>query len=176
MARSRAPRLGDPVDGPVADRLVAVERERAALLGRQPSREQPHQGPGVADVDRPLGLVRLTQAGPPHDDLLAPHLDQRPKRLHRRERGSRVRRVEVVLDAHRLGGHRAKQRRAMGDRLVGRGTQLARESACRLETHVLTLVCPVRPQARATGNPRSAISCTARRECSSPAIQSATTP
>ena len=48
-----AQRLGDPVDGPAADRLVAVERRtRGPSWAGEPAGQQPHQRAGVADVDR----------------------------------------------------------------------------------------------------------------------------
>ena len=46
-----AQRHRDPVDRAAADRVVAVEGPDAALLPRQPTRQQPQQGAGVADVD-----------------------------------------------------------------------------------------------------------------------------
>ena len=70
-------------------------------------------------------VARLAQAGAAHDDVVLAHLHQRAERAHRLQRGVGVGGVQVVLDAHRLGGHRAEQRGAMGDRLVGRRGQLA---------------------------------------------------
>ena len=121
----QAQRLGDPVDRAPADRLVAVERERAALLRRQPAGQQAQQRARVAHVDRPIRFARLAQAGAAHDHLLAAQLHQRAERAHRLQRRVGVGRVQVALDPHRLGGHRAEQRRAMGDRLVRRRAQLA---------------------------------------------------
>ena len=50
-----AQRRGDAVDGPAADRLVAVERPLAAGLAREPAGREPHQRARVADVDVRLG-------------------------------------------------------------------------------------------------------------------------
>ena len=95
-------RLGDAVDRPAADRVVAVERERAPLLGRQPAGQQAQQRARVADVDRPVGLARLAQAGAADHDLALAHLHERAERAHGLERGGGVGGVQVVLDPHRL--------------------------------------------------------------------------
>ena len=84
LAPMRSQRVGDAVDGPAADRGVAVERERAALLPGEPARQQPHQRPGVADVDRPVGLARLAQPAAADDELVGALLDQRAERAHGR--------------------------------------------------------------------------------------------
>ena len=57
-----AQRRGDAVDGPAADRLVAVERPLAAGLAREPAGREPHQRARVADVDVRLGAPRAAPA------------------------------------------------------------------------------------------------------------------
>jgi hypothetical protein len=94
--------LGDPVHGPEADRLVAVERERMPALPRQPAGQQPHQRAGVADVDLHAGRLRVAQAHPPDDQLLGLLLHDRAQLLDGRQRGVGVGGVEVVADPHGL--------------------------------------------------------------------------
>jgi hypothetical protein len=92
-----AQRLGDAVDGPAADRRVAVEDPRApSCPASQP--EQAHERPGVADVDRVGHLARLAQADAATGQLGVALLDQRAERAQRVERRVRVGRVEVVVD------------------------------------------------------------------------------
>ena len=80
--------------------------------------------------------------------------------------------MQVALDAHRLGGHRAEQRGAVRDRLVGRRAQLAGEPARGLEAHVHRLALTLAPPGS-----RGRRSAPARaRRARSPAIHSATTP
>ena len=62
-------RLGDPVDRTPADRVVAVELEARALLEGEPARQQPHQGAGVADVDRLVLRERVAHAAPADHQL-----------------------------------------------------------------------------------------------------------
>ena len=52
LGAHRPQRLGDAVDRPAPDRVVAVEGPGAAGLPRQPAGQQAQQGAGVADVDR----------------------------------------------------------------------------------------------------------------------------
>ena len=98
----QAQRLGDPVHGPPADRLVAVERPDAARLPREPARQQPHQRARVAHVRGARPWPRAGRAAPrrgsqPPVRLL---LHRRPERPHRvrassacpRSRGSCARR------------------------------------------------------------------------------------
>ena len=156
-ASSRAPicaqRLGDPVDRPAADRLVAVERERRAPAARRASRA------AAASACRrcrrrsaPVGLARLAQAGAADHELVvvAPRRARRARAPRRASRACR-RRAGSCSIAHRLGGHRAEQRGAVGDRLVGRRAKLARSSP---------------PRAR------SGRSCARHREAETPAISS----
>jgi hypothetical protein len=153
-------RRRDPVDGPAADALVAVEDPAAPLLPGQPPGQQPQQRAGVADVDHDAG-GRRPQARAAHDQLpAAAVVDQRAERLHGRERGARVGRVEVVGDVHRLRAHRAHQRRAVRERLVGRRHERAAQRRAGPEG----LVHP-----RATGRSRGASSASASRP--SPATQ-----
>ena len=128
-------RLGDAVDGAPADRLVAVERVRAALLPGEPAGQQPQQRPGVADVDRQRRLARLAHAAAADDELVRALLDQRAERAHRVERRVRVGGVEVVADADRLVAHRGDDRRAVRQRLVGRRRQLAAQAGGRGEAN-----------------------------------------
>ena len=77
----------------------------------------------------PVRLARVAQAGAAHDDAREVHLDERAERARRFARGARVGGLQVVVHAHRFGGHRADERRAVGDRLVRRRAQLAAERA-----------------------------------------------
>ena len=145
-------RSGDPVDGAAADRRVAVEGERRPLLEGQPAGQQAHQRPGVADVDRLARRLGVAHPAAADDDLAVVALHQRTDRADGVERRPRVGGVEVVDDPHRLGGHRADDRRAVGDRLV----------CGRRHTPAETDAVPAAPEAhvhgRATGKPRSAMS------------------
>ena len=60
----------------------------------QPAREEPHEGPRVADVDGPVGLVGAAQARAAQDDVVAALLGDRPDRADRGEGGAGVGRVE----------------------------------------------------------------------------------
>ncbi len=132
----KAQRLGHAIDRTTTDRLVAVERERASLLGCQPARQQTQQRAGVTDVDRLRRHARLAQARAAHRDHPVALLHQSTERLHRRKRRVGVGGVQVVLDPRRLGGHRTQQGSAMRDRLVGRSSQLTVQPTRGLEAHV----------------------------------------
>ena len=81
-----AQRDRDPVDGPLADRCVAVERKAATGLSGEPGREQPHQRSGVADVDRPARIGHAAQARAADDYLVGAAFHERAEPLDRRER------------------------------------------------------------------------------------------
>ncbi len=123
----------------------------APLLRGQPARQQPQQRAGVADVDRRVRLAapraarcRARRCSSSCD------LHERSQRAHGVERRVGVGGVQIALDPHRLGGHRAEQRGAMRDRLVGRRPQLAGQSAERARS-----ACSwAPPHARTTGKPR----------------------
>ena len=82
--------------------------------------------PGIAHVDRPAGLGCVAQSAAADDHgAVRTLLGDGPDRAHRLERRVGVFGAKVVGDAHRLLAHRAEQRRAMRDRLVGRREDLA---------------------------------------------------
>ncbi len=121
-------RLDHPVHRPAPDRLVAVERPLAAGLPGQPSGQQPQQRARVAHVEPPAGgLERGVQAHPADHQRAGDALLLHPgaEREQRLEGRARVGRVEVVAHRHRLVAHRGEERRAVGDRLVGRGPEAA---------------------------------------------------
>ena len=97
----RAQRLGDAVDRPAPDRLVAVERPDAAGLAGEPAGQQPQQRAGVADVEPAAGGLQRARAGrrrgsttlpSPCSSTPAPSVEQGV------ERRARVGGVEVVAD------------------------------------------------------------------------------
>ena len=143
----RAPRARAPISrsgsamrstGPAADRVVAVERERAAVLRGEPARAAGAAAcPALPTSIGPSGS-RASRRPVPRIDDLARRAARRARRARARPRASSgVGRVQVALDPHRLGGHRAEQRRAVGDRLVGRRRAALPVSPPRgLEAHV----------------------------------------
>jgi hypothetical protein len=129
LGAHQAQRLDHPVDRPAADRFVAVQRPLAARLPRQPSRQQPQQRPRVADVDRLARRERSAKpdTANPQPVLVREHLGA--EILHRREGRARVLGSEVVADDGLALPDRRDQRRAVGDRLVGRrGERAAQRS------------------------------------------------
>src|SRR6202034_4644744 len=105
----QAQRLGNAVHWTAADRLVTVERERAALLRGQPAWQQTYERTGVADIDRPVGHPCLAQARAAYRDdgsrarrwgIALVH--ERAQRPDRRERRFGVGRMQIILDAGRL--------------------------------------------------------------------------
>ena len=121
-------RLGDAVDGPAADRLVAVEHPDALGLAREPAGQQPQQRARVADVDRAGRLRGRPQPRAADQQVVGARLDDRAERLHRAQRRARVLGVEVAGDLHRIGGHGGEQRGAVRDRLVGRRGERAAQA------------------------------------------------
>ena len=123
-------RLGDPVDRPAADRVIAVELEArpcwrpaspaaAASACRRCRRRSARRAPSPSRSPHP----RITSS---------PSAARRSRRAA--DRGKRrvgVGRVEVVADAYWLGRHRADDRGAVGDRLV-RGRRYAAPQAVRM--------------------------------------------
>ncbi len=134
-----AQRHRDPVDRPAADRVVAVERPLASILPCQPSRQQPQQGPGVADVD--IRRPRTPQTDAPDSQLEAAcacnplpltqpsSSTSAPRALHRVQGRAGVGGVEIALDRRLPLPHRRDQRRAVGDRLVRRRAQRAAQGS-----------------------------------------------
>ena len=110
--RRRACRSGRPARP--ASRAAAASacrrcRRRSARRGRRASR-------------RPVPRI---------DHLAGAFLDQRAQAAHGVQRRVRVLGLQVVGDPHRLGGHRAEQRGAVRDRLVGRRRDLAAQRTAR---------------------------------------------
>ena len=161
-----AERLGHAVDRAAPDRRVAVERPAAALLAREPARQQPHQRAGVADVDR-RARRRRAQACAAHHELGVAALDERAQRLDGGERRVRVGGVEVARDRHRLVAHRREQRRAVRERLVGRRDQRSAQRAVGGEADV---------HGRDTVSPRPSTSTCASSARCAPATQRAIDP
>ena len=117
----QAERLGDPVDRPAADRLVAVERPFAARLpASQPGSRRnrvPALPTSIAAAARCAAqpdAARSAASAPASPSTSAPTARDRGQV----ERG--VGRVEVVADDGLALAHRADDRGAVGDRLVGR--------------------------------------------------------
>src|SRR2546423_1646908 len=169
--------LGDAIHGPAANRLVAIERPRPGPLAGEPPRKDPQQSAGVADVDlvvastpvpswtaqadtgdAQVDRARLLASGPLHPGA---------ELLHGAIGRPRVPRVEVALDRRGPLPHRTDQRRAVADRLVGRGPQRAAQRPRRVE-----------PRHRETDTlcPRPRTTAAARSASTSPAIQSETAP
>src|SRR5262249_10158036 len=111
------------------------------------------------------------------EHVVAVQLDERAELAHGVERRARVGRLQVALYAHGCRGHRANQRRAMGDRLVRGRAHLSAQRPGRREAHARRRAhaALVPAHADTTGNPSWAISWRARSASPSP-THSATTP
>ena len=127
-------RLGDPVERPPGERLVADQLEAARLAGED-AREQPDQGARVAAVDRAVWLVQGAQAAardPQHVAVVGDGYAEAPHGGGRREG---VLRAPEASDLALSAGNRREEQRAMGDRLVPRYGEVATDADRRLEAH-----------------------------------------
>ena len=104
--------------------------ERPSCAASQPGSRR-SSVPALPTSIGPSGSRASRRPVPRIDRLHVADLHERAERAHRLERRVGVGRVQIVLDPHRLGGHRPEQRGAVGDRLVRRRAQLAGESAGR---------------------------------------------
>ena len=151
-------------------------RPGPARLPGEPSRQDPQQGARVADVDRLRAGVGPAQAGAHELEVGARTArlcagETRSQLGDRLQRRGGVRGAQVAAHLHAPVGHRADDRGAVRDRLVGRRRQLALQRGAGSKRTVSLRCPPARPSSRARRSARSA-----RSALPSPAIQSAIAP
>ena len=180
-ARAHAPqRMRDAVDRPARG---CSRRRRASSVPRgwpgKPAGQDAQQGARVADVDRRPrpGRRRAGPRPPARGRVPAPRgwasHEPRAQRGDGLQRRGGVRRAQVAAHLHPAVGHRADDRGAVRDRLVGRRHELARQrDRPDRSATTLSLRCP--PARRRTRGPRR--SSAARSALPSPATQSAIAP
>ena len=160
-------RLGDPVDRPPADRLVAVERERAPSCAASQPGSSRISVPALPTSIGPTGIWALRRP--------TPRITTPPGQLCTIDPSSRTAasvedvsgRVQVVADPTGSEAIAPTIAARWEIDLSAAHPQPAAQRSGRLEPRV---------HARATGKPSLVTSCSARRAASSPAIHSATTP
>ena len=122
-----AQRLGDPLHRPARERLVADELE-AALLAGEDAREQAHERAGVAAVDRLVGRPQPAQADAVDADVSTSSSSTSTPSARTAAIADSVSPERPKPRITRLAVRdRAEQHRAVGDRLVARDGDVARE-------------------------------------------------
>ncbi len=128
-------RLGDPLLGPARERLVADELESPLLAGQDPGGE-PHNRPGVAEVERGIRRAQPVQADPADENRLrAVVVDLGPELPDDRERRLRVGSAPEAVDSALAVRDRAEQHRALGDPLHPRNRDRALDRRRGLDLH-----------------------------------------